>query len=277
MSEYFPVIFINEISINLIEKSYKAVLCLCNFSDCPEYYKDAVIHFHPMEKQYFNSLKYEKRIRDYTAGRYTAKLAVAAFTGEKKLDSILIKSGLFNQPVVYCSEEKNIQVSITHCDCIAMAAAFPEDCPLGIDLERINEKNLNIMEKQLTPDENRLLKEFLPDYAYMAAVFWTAKESISKVLRTGLFTPMEVFEINKIQPEGNGFICGFRNFPQCKAYSVRKGNYVFSIAYPSCVKISINLNSLGKGLGFEEDFAFVESFKDGVYDGKRLQCTYFKA
>jgi len=51
-------------------------------------------------------------------------MAVAAFTKQEKLDLILIKSGLFNQPIVCCDRQRNIQISIAHCDNVGVAAVF---------------------------------------------------------------------------------------------------------------------------------------------------------
>jgi len=54
---------------------------------------------------------------------------------------------------------------------------------VGIDFERASEKNISIIEEQLSLTEKRLLNNVLQVYSGAAAIFWTAKESLSKVLK----------------------------------------------------------------------------------------------
>ncbi len=253
MKVHSHVALIEEVALKTKEKSYKAFLCMCNFDHSLDYYEKAVEYFHPGEKRYHGSLKFEKRIKDYTIGRYSAKLAIAALIGNENLNSIHIRSGLFNQPIVCCDWKDNIQVSITHCDHIGMAMAFLEDYPLGIDLESISEKNLRIMENQLTPSERNLINETFYVDEYLMAIFWAAKESLSKVLKTGLITPLEVFEINKVDSYGEYLICSFKNFPHYKAFCIRSGKYVLSIAYPGSTEINLNLHNVEKAFGQNTD------------------------
>ncbi|MBN3526380.1 4'-phosphopantetheinyl transferase family protein [Paenibacillus apiarius] len=252
MKEYSSIRLIEKVILRTEEKSHQARISLCNFSSSPDYYERVVDFFHPLEVEYYKSLKSEKRIRDYTIGRYSAKLAISALCGQKKLDSILIRSGLFYQPVVNCDRGNNIQVSITHCDQIGMAVAFLEDYPLGIDVERISEKNIQIIKKQFTPSENHLIKRMFPDHEYMMIAFWTAKESLSKVLKTGLRTPLEVFEIDKVSLDERHIVCSFKNFSQYQALSERIGDYVFSIVYPRNAIIFLDLSKLEDVISLRE-------------------------
>ncbi|NEW09019.1 4'-phosphopantetheinyl transferase superfamily protein [Paenibacillus sp. SYP-B3998] len=248
MKVYSSIGIIEEVILRSEEKSHQARISLCNFKSSPDYYERAIDCLHPLEMEYYRSLKYEKRIRDYTVGRYSAKLAISALCGQSRLDSILIRSGLFNQPVVHCDQGNNIQVSITHCDQIGMAVAFLEDYPLGIDVEKISETNIRMMEKQFTASEIHLIERMSPGLEYTMVAFWTAKESLSKVLKTGLLTPLEIFEIDKVSLDERHIVCTFKNFSQYQALSERIGDYVFSIVYPRHVEIFMDLNKLKNGM-----------------------------
>jgi|LSQX01.3.fsa_nt_gb phosphopantetheinyl transferase (holo-ACP synthase) len=253
MKEHSHVAYTEEIVLRIKENSYKAFLGVCNFCDSSDYYEKVVEYFHPNEKSYYSDLKFKKRIKDYTIGRYCAKLAVADFIGRENLNSIHIRNGLFNHPIVSCGCGDNIQVSITHCDHIGMAVTFLEDYPLGIDLENISDKNLYIMEKQLTPSEKKLINDTFNGTEYLSAVFWAAKESLSKVLKTGFIAPLEIFEIDGIGVYDRYFLCTFKNFPHYKAFSSIIGKYVFSLAYPRGTEINLNLNNMEKVFGLRND------------------------
>lgn len=122
------------------------------FFSCKTDYGEIISHLHIQERNYYNTLKFEKRIRSYLSGRFVAKQAIAALTGEDKLTHIGIQSGVFTQPIVI-SNKQNIQVSITHCEDYGAALAFPEAHPMGIDLEKINSSQNGVLAAQITEFE----------------------------------------------------------------------------------------------------------------------------
>jgi len=69
---------------------------------------------HPKEKEYFEALRFDRRKASYLMGRYCAKKALSYQLQGQKLNTILIKSGVFEQPIVYAPENKGVQVSIAH-------------------------------------------------------------------------------------------------------------------------------------------------------------------
>lgn len=199
---------------------------------------------HTREAAYYKTLKFEKRKRDYLIGRYAAKQAVAALLQERDLRSILIKHGVFNQPIVSCGDKHNIQVSITHCDELGAAVAFPEAHPMGIDLQKINTSKREVIESQATEAEKEMITTLLCPYDTFLTLLWTTKEALSKVLRTGLMTPFTVFEMSSVEAQNNYFLGCFRNFAQYKTLSFEKDEYVCSIVYPQKTEIGIDLYTL---------------------------------
>lgn len=236
-------IYLEELILTRPEKVFKANCCFCYYP-LWEHYQEIIKYLHPDERKYYETLKFEKRIRSYLIGRLTAKQAVAALTGETDLTRISIQSGIFTQPIVNLVDNQNIKVSITHCDDFGAAVAFPEAHPLGIDLEKIYRDKTEVLERQMTQTEKELIQKQPYSYETMLTLLWTAKEALSKVLKTGLMTPFRIYEIEKIEIMDNHLLSFYRNFAQYKTVSFHIGNYLCSIVHPLKTDMSLNIESL---------------------------------
>ncbi|SPF47300.1 4'-phosphopantetheinyl transferase [Candidatus Desulfosporosinus infrequens] len=219
---------------------FETFLYFCEFSEINDYQSTTYI-FHPREKKYFDGL-FLKRARSYQIGRYAAKRAVAALTGEKEFRTILVEKGIFDQPVVTCRSQQNIQVSITHCDGLGAAIAFLENYPMGIDIERINPGHNKLLESQLTEQEKRLINTLHYPYQIALTLFWTSKEALSKVLRTGLTTPLNIYEVSKVEVCNKFIICYYKYFTQYLTVSFVSEPYVCSLTFPKNIKIDLEFH-----------------------------------
>jgi 4'-phosphopantetheinyl transferase len=235
-------VYLAELHLIRPEYDVKATLCCCYFS-CITDYQQLSQHLHAFEQNYFKTLIYEKRIRSYLLGRFAAKKAVAALTGDHNLRGILIQAGVFAQPVVTCNKP-GIQVSITHCDHFGAALAFPETHPMGIDIERINLTKRDVLEKQITEAEKNKINLLPVPYDLGLTLLWTAKEALSKVLKTGLTIPGELLEISRFEDHDNQIVCYYKNFSQYKAVSFTVANYLFSIVHPLQTELRIDTQAL---------------------------------
>lgn len=200
--------------------------------------------WHPQEEAYYKTLKFEKRKRSYLIGRYAAKQAIGAFVQEKNLRSILVEQGVFNQPIVRCGVEHNIQVSITHCDELGAAIAFSEAHPMGIDLQEINANRRDLMESQATEGEKKIMTMLSRPYDMFLTLLWTAKEALSKVLRTGMMTPFTIFEMSTVEIQDDFYVGNFLNFAQYKTISFEIGHHVCSLVVPKKTEMKIDLRAL---------------------------------
>lgn len=247
-------VYIGELSLIRPDNIFKATLCCCFFShvmDC----EWLVQYLHTKERNYYNALKFEKRIRSYLLGRFVAKQAVAALTGEEDLTNIFIQSGIFTQPIVV-SNKQNIQVSITHCDNFGAALAFPEAHPMGIDFQKISHDKRDVLERQISEAEKEQISSSSFSYVAGLTLLWTAKEALSKVLKTGLMTPFKVFEISKIEIHNDYAMCYYKNFTQYKVISFIIHKYMCSMVYPLKTRIQFNIYSL------KEYFTFIGSLNE---------------
>lgn len=203
---------------------------------------------HRDEECYFKTLKYEKRINSYLMGRYCAKLAVSELLDEKDLTKILIKNGIFGQPICYCEQNSNIQVSISHGENFGAAVAFSETLSLGIDIEIIDPKKERVLEEQLTQWERDLALTVPHKYDYFLTMMWTVKESLSKVLKTGLTIPAHIMEINKVEIKNGYSVSHFSNFIQYRTISFAIKDNVCSITYPKNAEIMIDIDKIKENL-----------------------------
>jgi len=158
-----------------------------------------------------------------------------------RLASIAIGFGVFQFPVVKyypggaaANRVGPVQVGISHCDDIAVALAFPEEHPLGIDLERAGRANADTIKSYVTPGESVLIARRGIDRDIGFTIFWTMKEALTKILRTGLMVDLSLLEIDSIEiaPDALTYTATFRHLGQFKAMARCEGNYVCSVALP---------------------------------------------
>ena len=232
------------------ESKFKAQLCLINESLTS--LKNNLSDFlHEKELSYFYTLKYEKRQHTYLLGRYAAKKAISTYYGIKKLNTVLVEIGVFQQPIVQCFEFEKIQTSLSHCNYFGAAITFPEAHPMGIDLEYINADNVQAIKSQLSREEKLLLNStpWQNDSAVHYTILWTIKEALSKILKTGLMVSFDILEISSIKKENSFFISEFKYFFQYDAITFIIEDLVFSLVYPKKTNITINIDQIRKWVG----------------------------
>ncbi|NRS16251.1 4'-phosphopantetheinyl transferase superfamily protein [Brevibacillus sp. HB1.4B] len=234
----FPQIFTKEFVIKGKDREYRASLCMGYFSVPADFLK-IVKFLHPKEFEYYFQLEYERRVKSYLTGRYVAKRAVSFLVGDESLERICIEQGIFHQPVVNLPNATNVQVSITHCDDLAAGIAFSEELPMGIDMERISVDRNKVLETQMTVKESSLFSCLPYSYETTLTLFWTVKEALSKILKTGLTTSFHIYEISQVEARDGVVYSLFENFPQYRTASFILGDYVCSITYPKKTEWSV--------------------------------------
>ena len=128
-----------------------------------------------------------RRRHELVAGRLAAKLALSQITSVPDPRTVSILPGVLGQPVVSGANLANFGVSISHSGFAAVATAFPEACPVGLDIEEIRPENTLALRKYATVEEFSRLREYLEgDETMPLTALWCAKEAMSKLLRCGL-------------------------------------------------------------------------------------------
>lgn len=220
---------------------------------------DSILH--PSEYKLYNSFHNQKRQSSFILGRYTAKMAISSLCNIKPISQIFIGAGVFNQPIVKAPDLPNVCVSISHNDFSAIALAYKEDYPMGIDLECIDAEKIMHIAEFFTPHEHSLSKILSGNMPLFYTIIWTAKESLSKVLKTGLTTGLNIMEVNTIKYHLNGFyIITFTNFAQYQTFSMVVNDKVITIILPrnatieSLVQVQVQAqNKFNHHLGIENN------------------------
>ncbi|WP_346819749.1 4'-phosphopantetheinyl transferase family protein [Rapidithrix thailandica] len=184
------------------------------------------------EQQQLESFEYPRRKNSYCLGRVSAKLAMQQILTKADLNTITVDNGVFGFPVVKGVQEK-IQVSISHSDGLGVALAHFEEHPVGIDIERIDPDKTSVIETCLSNDEITLIKKKLME-PYGNFVFWTIKEALSKILKTGLMLDFKYMQIGNLEKVKEGvWISHFSSFSQYRAISFTTQHYVGSVVLPA--------------------------------------------
>ncbi len=232
------LILINRLMMKEQDGGNGPSFCLAYLPNTYEYER-LTEHLHPQELKYYETLRYEKRKKSYLVGRFCAKMSFATVSGENKPEQILIKKGFFNHPVlIYSGIKDNLEIGITHCDNLGAAVTFYQAYPFGVDVERASPDRVSVMERIMTKGEKVLWEGLDISAAVALTAFWTAKEALSKVLKTGMNTPFHVFEISKIEEQEGYFVNHYRYFSQYCCFTFNWGGYVLSLTCPQGTKLS---------------------------------------
>lgn len=175
-----------------------------------------------------------KRQADYLRGRYCAKKAVSALMGNIACDprEWQVAAGVFGQPVVRGTALGNVQVSIAHSGEWAAALACDEGHPMAVDIEQHDPAHAETIRSEVSEAELRAFTHAGYDRDISLTCLWAAKESLGKVLRSGLMAPLSFYEIGEVERTTFGVICTYRHFAQYKSYCAKIGKLVVSIALP---------------------------------------------
>jgi 4'-phosphopantetheinyl transferase len=185
----------------------------------------------PIEAGYFATLRFGPRQRSYLLGRYAAKLGLSKVVRERDLRDIEVTRGVFEQPVVQGQE--GFSVTISHTGSLAGALAYPTGHPIGIDIEVIEPARYQTILTQLSEPEKRLIETSITDRYQIATALWAAKEALSKVLTTGLMSPIQIYNLTEFQRLDSGTWEGlFQNFAQYKAKVWTGSSYAFAMVFP---------------------------------------------
>jgi 4'-phosphopantetheinyl transferase EntD len=188
---------------------------------------------HPLEACYVDSLKTCRAQRNYLAGRYAAKKAIAAYTDCTNLGKIHIGRGVFGQPVLQIPDVGNLQVSISQTDFLGIALVFPEGHPMGIAAEQIRSKKMAAIQPIVTPNDQLQLPFLHKNTTAGMVLLRTIKRALSKVIGSEGMDSFELFELASVEQINNIVVSNFRHFSHYKSFSWVSGKYACSMVLPT--------------------------------------------
>ncbi len=181
-----------------------------------------------LETEKYNKFKSDKGRIEYLLGRYASKIAYNKISGKCiPYESISIENGIFEQPIL---NSNFWDISISHAHHIGAGIIFDKKFPIGIDLERLNIKNIKLIQEKVYKEEIIDVID-QPEVVYLT-VIWCLREAVSKAIKTGLTIPIDLLKLKKLSKVSNWFLCEFENFPQYYGAAQVIENYVFAIAHP---------------------------------------------
>lgn len=209
----------------------------------------SIVHMDENSKEYENNsflssrelkilsqLKHANGKRSYQLGRFAAKKAFQQYGCDKELDKIEIKNGIFEQP--YIDQAGNVELSLSHCENVAIAAVYDKCFIAGVDVEKIRIHNYNTLDRILTDKERNMLQSNNIDKYSFVTSLWSIKEALSKCLKTGFTLSPEIMEVSDINLiEYNLYTGAFLNFGQYKYYCAIANGLTWSIVIPKKTSI----------------------------------------
>jgi 4'-phosphopantetheinyl transferase len=143
----------------------------------------------PGEREGSSRFRIPKRRRDWLLGRWTAKLALAALLDAlPPLSAIEIRPAADGAPEAFVHGSRaRLSISLTHRGGAAACAVGPPDTALGCDLEIVEPRSDAFLADYFSGNEAYLLARSAGAMRFrLAALLWSAKESVLKALHAGL-------------------------------------------------------------------------------------------
>jgi 4'-phosphopantetheinyl transferase len=173
-----------------------------------------------LETERAGSMRFTKRRNDYLLGRYTSKRAVAAALGlpggNASLRRIEVKNRMSGPergvPELRLDGRPGpFDLSITDRAGWGVCVLTAPGVRVGCDLELVEPRSVGFVADYLTPSERHFVTTApnAEEHAARANLLWSAKESVLKVLRTGLRRDTRSVEVRASETPGADGWCDF--------------------------------------------------------------------
>lgn len=172
----------------------------------------------------------------FCLGRMAAKSAAGKLTGNAA-SSVSVGHGIFGFPVIEPNPD-GICLSIAHTGSSGAALCYSEKLLMGIDMELIRETNSPAMLSTFTEQEKQMRIAGL-DALLRHHLLWSAREALSKALRTGFLVPLPLLEVSSIAPTPYGYKMGFVHFSLFEAIAFELGDYLLAMVFPKKLQVDM--------------------------------------
>lgn len=182
-------------------------------SGIPENYEDELQEKIKMLNKKRVEYLSERKIRDEFAVSVFASAAAAELAGKilnKKSCELIFCKDEFGKP--FFENINGFYFSISHS--FPFYAAAVSDRPIGIDVEKIRDVNLNIAKRMFTENE----REYIGKDKIRFFEIWTKKEAYSKFTGKGLGEKFSSFDV-LLPPLADNFTFEIKNEAACAVYT----------------------------------------------------------
>jgi len=196
---------------------------------------------HPTEIERWNQFKSPSRRQQFCNGRYCAKRALSPYLPGVSMAAIEVTSGVFQQPILSGSTATGCGVSIAHSGTVSAAIVFPEGHPIGIDVQVINATKTAAIQSVLTDNDHQIVAHTPIESSSAHTLCWSARESLSKVLKTGMMVSQFIYEISQItRLNETWWDVRFAHFHQYRALIRVQPTMVMALCIPKHSAISVD-------------------------------------
>jgi 4'-phosphopantetheinyl transferase EntD len=194
----------------------------------------------PRERERLAGFRFEKRRRDWLAGRRAAKIALARLLGDEMAGDLDVLPAESGAPVVHgwTGPLPGIGVSLVHSHDLAGALAWRGDgAGPGLDLEHVEPLHEALLALALNASELAYVDHGAEPLRTVRALrLWTAKEAVLKSQAVGLRQPLRSVRVEPvaallqwaaeaIEP-ATGAVSAF------EVVTEPHGSYVVAVAFP---------------------------------------------
>lgn len=194
-----------------------------------EAWKEHVSRLADAEQEQLFRMRTDAARNSFCLGRMAARGAAALLAGEVQAP-FAIAHGVFGYPVI-TPNPRSLSLSIAHTDTSALALCYPEQLMMGADIEKISAAGSPVMRSSFTEQEQQMqlpgISEILTHH-----LLWSAREALSKALRTGFLVPLPMLEVRSIQQQEHLYHIDFVHFHLFRALAFEAGSYLVALVYP---------------------------------------------
>jgi 4'-phosphopantetheinyl transferase len=174
--------------------------------------QDDVRLLSPREAEIHEAFRFERRRRDWLAGRLAAKQVLLGYLDEAGLEptGVEVLPETSRLPLAYrvlddgSGRRLPVSVSISHRGGAAAAAVLPEEAgTVGVDLEVMEPRSEALAEDNFTPGERDIMRS-LPSGAarWGIGIIWCLKEAALKAVGLGLSVPATDAQVVELDTDG---------------------------------------------------------------------------
>jgi len=157
-----------------------------------------------------DGFRFARRRAEWILGRWTAKLAVAAYLGPNgdrpALNEAEIRPDPSGAPRAFLADRPApVTISISHRAGLAVCAVGPPATRLGCDLELVEARSDRFAAEYFTAEEQEFAASACPGGRdRLLTLLWSAKESVLKALHSGLRLDTRVVSVEPGSALGAG-------------------------------------------------------------------------
>jgi 4'-phosphopantetheinyl transferase len=233
MQEHLNYTYIEPIEAAYLDEKVEMLLCTV-FDSRPEAWKHYIQDLTEKEYQLLQNQRTPAAKNSFCLGKIAAKKAIST-VHQQPLNNIAIEHGVFGFPVIQ-PDAKGIQVSIAHTSHSGIAVCFNEKYPVGIDIEELSPAHNTTIKTALTEKEIRLTSG-MPDTLY-CHIIWSAKEALSKAVKTGFLLSLPLFEVKSVNKKENYYKIDFENFSLFTGIVFQLREYIVALVVPA--RLTVN-------------------------------------